>query len=76
MYYKEASKYVQMRFKRQGFCMICKNRITDIESFEYIAVPMGKFKYYNFFHTSCLTHRTRIADVIADYESLVDQQGV
>lgn len=56
MQYEKASKYVQMRFKRQGMCMICKRRIQDYEIFEYIAVRVGREKLYNFFHTSCLTH--------------------
>lgn len=72
MQFNEASKYVQMRFKRQGYCMICRERIQDYESFEYIAVRLGKTKLYNFFHTSCLTSAQpmRIAEA---YDELVDQ---
>ena len=76
MYYNEASKYVQMRFKRQGFCMICNERINEYEPFEFIAVRLGKCKYYNFFHTSCLTKRVRMAELQENLDSLVNQQGV
>lgn len=72
MMYDKASKYVQMRFKRQGMCMICRQRINEYEPFEYIAVRLGKTKLYNFFHTSCLTSAQpmRIAEA---YDELVDQ---
>lgn len=73
MYYDKASKYVQMRFKRQGICMICQERIKDYESFEYIAVRVGREKLYNFFHTCCLSNRTnrvRMADVDLDREGV------
>lgn len=66
MYYSKASKYLQMRFKRQGICMICGERINEIDSFEYIAVRVGRNKLYNFFHTCCLSNRTnrvRMADI-------------
>lgn len=72
MLYAEASKYTQMRFKREGYCMICGQRINDYEPFEYIAVRVSKAKLYNFFHTSCLTNAkpVRIAEA---YDELVDQ---
>lgn len=62
MTYPEASKYVQMRLRR-SYCMICNEKIAQDEPFEYIAVKMGKCKYYNFFHTNCLNKaRIRMAD--------------
>lgn len=72
MTFDSATKYVQMRFKRQGFCMICGERINEYEPFEYIAVRLGKTKIYNFFHTTCLTNAkpVRIAEA---YDELVDQ---
>ena len=43
--------------------MICNNKIEQDQPFEYIAVKMGKCKYYNFFHTNCLVKsRVRMAD--------------
>lgn len=73
MLFKEASKYTQLRFKREGFCMICGKRISEHEPFEYIAVRVSKSKLYNFFHTSCLANAkpVRIAEV---YDKLVDQE--
>ena len=63
MLYSEASKYVQMRLRYRAHCMICNEKIEQDQPFEYIAVKMGKCKYYNFFHTSCLTkNRVRMAD--------------
>lgn len=72
MLYKEASKYTQLRFKREGICMICGKRIEEHESFEYISVRISKSKLYNFFHTNCLANAkpVRIAEA---YDELVDQ---
>ena len=76
MMFKEASKYVQMRLRRSGYCMICGERIEEHDAFEYTTVRLGKCKYYSFFHTACLTKRIRMAELANDYEinSLVDQQ--
>lgn len=72
MLYKEASKYTQLRFKREGYCMICGKRIEEHESFEYISIRISKSKLYNFFHTSCLANAkpVRIAEA---YDELVNQ---
>ena len=62
MLYSEASKYVQMR-ARGSRCSLCDEPIVQTQPFEYITVKMGKCKYYNFFHTSCLMKtRVRMAD--------------
>ena len=65
MRYESASKYIRQRLQVSGTCAICGKPVGRYEEFDYIAVPIGKCKYYNFFHRDCLqsARRMRIADV-------------
>lgn len=51
------TKYQYRRFKKNNICKICGKEINE-ETFEMLAVRIGRLVNYNFFHISCLLDRS------------------
>lgn len=51
---QEASDNVKRRLKFKTICPLCGQEIQEIDDFQFVKYPVGRCKWYTFFHTKCL----------------------
>lgn len=54
MIYSELTHYEKLRFDKECFCKICKQKIFRYQTFEMTKTKVGKSIKYNFFHRNCI----------------------